>query len=74
MHDNIQSLSPVGGGRILAGRGRDEVLVIRVESSSLLFVRARRAPIDACKVPAAYVVQVLGVWRVTVGSDGRARS
>ena len=74
MHDNIQSLSPVGGGRILAGRGRNEVLVVRVESSSLLFVRARCAPIDACEVPATYVVQVLRVWRVTVRSDGRARS
>ncbi len=62
MHDNIQSLSPVGGGRILAGRGRNEVLVVRVETSSLLFVRARCAPIDACKVAATYVVQVLGVW------------
>ena len=74
MHDNIQSLSPVGGGRILAGRGRNEVLVVRIECSSLLFVRTRCAPIDTCKVPATYVVQVLRVWRVTVRSDGRALS
>ena len=74
MHDNIQSLSPVRGGRILAGRVRNEVLIVRVESSSLLFVGARRAPINACEVSAANVVQVFRIWGVSVRSYGRARS